>query len=318
MRGVKCSWKEMQRLHRDVLPALEAGDGKRYSELRCVTPAAISQWRRASSVMQILDASELRYLNFESFQPSHATVIASHFREEQDKSKGWPDATKAEIVELVQRCEDERLTVKQLREVLHANGYDPAAHSEGPDQRVVSDLADLAGETFACFYADPPWQYGNKSTRASTDKTKKHYGTLTVEQLRAMPIKDLAATDAHLHLWTTNAFLPHAFRVIEAWGFEYRSCFVWVKPQMGIGNYWWVSHEFLLLGIRGKAKSFADKSLMSWAELERGEHSAKPEKVRGFVVKASKGPYLELFGREGIPGWTVYGNQISKQTRFAR
>lgn len=176
--------------------------------------------------------------------------------------------------------------------------------------RTTNDFDELPRGHFGCVYADPPWQYGNQSTRAATDN---HYGTMTIEDLCEMPVEELVADDAHLHLWTTNAFIQEAFQVIEAWGFEYRSMFIWVKPQMGIGNYWRVSHEIMLLGIRGNAKRFNDRSLKSWVEASRTKHSAKPDCVRGMIEKASYGPYLELFGRKEVPGWTVFGNQISGQ-----
>ena len=174
----------------------------------------------------------------------------------------------------------------------------------------VTDLADLPLGHFGCIYADPPWQYGNQGTRASTDN---HYGTMSIPELCEMPVGELAAEDSHLHLWTTNAFIREAFDVIEAWGFEYRSMFIWAKPQMGIGNYWRVSHEIMLLGIRGNAKSFNDHSMKSWASVDRGKHSAKPDSIRHMVERASNGPYLELFGRKLVDGWTVFGNQISSE-----
>lgn len=174
--------------------------------------------------------------------------------------------------------------------------------------RVVSDLQELIddGEVFSTVYADPPWRYGNQGTRAATDN---HYTTMTVDEICALPVAQVADTNAHLHLWTTNAFLFEAKRVIEAWGFEYKSCFVWCKKQMGIGNYWRVSHEFLLLGIRGSL-SFQNRAQMSWAEIERGEHSEKPEEIRRKVELVSPGPYLEMFGRITRPGWTVFGNEV--------
>lgn len=186
---------------------------------------------------------------------------------------------------------------------------EPLLDNYPTEGRIVGDLSELSGEKFGCIYSDPPWKYGNQATRAATSD---HYRTLSVDELCNWPLSDYAADDAHLHLWTTNAFLPDAFRVIAAWGFEYRSCFVWVKTQMGIGNYWRVSHEFLLLGIRGNAKRFHNRSLMSWAEFERGKHSSKPEEVRGFIEAASLGPYLELFGRKSVAGWTVLGNQVAR------
>lgn len=163
-----------------------------------------------------------------------------------------------------------------------------------------------SGTKYATIYADPPWQYGNQATRASTDN---HYQTMTVDEICALPIAELAADNAHLHLWTTNAFLFDAKRVIEAWGFEYKSCRVWVKPQMGIGNYWRVSHEFLLLGVRGDCP-FLDKSMMSWLEASRGEHSAKPYAFRRDIERVSPGPYIELFARQTAKDWSSWGNQI--------
>jgi len=92
---------------------------------------------------------------------------------------------------------------------------------------------------------------------------------------------------------------------MEAWGFEYKSCFVWVKPEMGIGNYWRVSHEFMLLGVRGGLR-FRNRGLKSWLEAKRTGHSVKPSQVRELVMKASPGPYLEMYGREApMEGWTV-------------
>jgi N6-adenosine-specific RNA methylase IME4 len=124
-------------------------------------------------------------------------------------------------------------------------------------------------------------------------------------------VKALAADASHLHLWTTNAFLRDAFGVMEAWGFDYKSVFVWVKPKMGIGNYWRVSHEFMLLGIRGKPE-FRRRDCMSWGQFDRTAHSKKPRDVRRLVEAVSHGPYLELYGRETVPNWRVYGNEVSR------
>jgi N6-adenosine-specific RNA methylase IME4 len=191
---------------------------------------------------------------------------------------------------------------------------DPIEPGDLPhDSAIVSDMTQVGEQKFGTVYADPPWNYGNQATRASTDN---HYDTMSIEDLCNMPVRDVVADDAHLHLWTTNGFLREAFDVIDAWGFEYRSCFVWCKPQMGIGNYWRVSHEFMLLGIRGNAKRFAERNHMSWMELERREHSAKPEKIRGIIERVSPGPYLELFGRKAVQGWTVLGNQVDMSAKL--
>lgn len=190
-----------------------------------------------------------------------------------------------------------------------------SAPTAGDQTCTVSDLSALAGsgKTFGTIYADPPWVYDNQGTRAATGN---HYSGLTVSELCELPVGELAAPDAHLHLWTTNAFLFECPKLFDAWGFEFRSSFVWVKPQMGIGNYWRNSHEFMLTAIRGNAKRFNDKSLMSWLQCDRGKHSAKPERVRQYIERASAGPYLELFGRSPAQNWTVWGNQIERSMFF--
>jgi len=179
---------------------------------------------------------------------------------------------------------------------------------------LTDDLATLAGQKFGTIYADPPWAYSNQGTRASTGN---HYGTMSIPDLCAMPIADLAADDSHLHLWTTNAFMRDAFSVIDAWGFEYKSMAIWCKPQIGIGNYVRVSHEFVLIAVRGDCKSFKQHNIRSWFEADRGKHSAKPDYWRDVIENNSPAKRLELFGRQRVPGWTIYGNQISKQERFA-
>lgn len=215
-----------------------------------------------------------------------------------------------ERAQLLRRAEDGGFGVREIRAEVNrrknAVGALPSSTT-----CTVEDLKTLAaaGKRFGCIYADPPWLYDNQGTRAATGN---HYGGMTIDELCAMPVGQLAAENAHLHLWTTNAFLFECPRIFDAWGFEFRSSFVWCKPEMGIGNYWRNSHEILLSAIRGDAKKFRDKSLMSWLECSRGRHSAKPEQVRHMIEKASTGPFLELFARSPADGWTVWGNQIER------
>ena len=178
---------------------------------------------------------------------------------------------------------------------------------------IVRDLSWLtqAGLKYPTVYADPPWRYANVSSRAAAEN---HYTTMSLEEICNEPVKSLVAEIAHLHLWTTNAFLREAFDVIDAWGFRYKSCLVWVKPQLGMGNYWRVSHEYLLLGVRGSLP-FTDHTCQSWLLERRSIHSRKPSRVRQLIEQVSPGPYLELYGREEIPNsqWTVYGNQVERR-----
>lgn len=170
---------------------------------------------------------------------------------------------------------------------------------------IITDLSSTPTK-YRTVYADPPWCYSNKATRSAA---AGEYSTMSVDDICALPVAQLAEDDAHLHLWTTNAFLFEARRVMEAWGFTYKSTFVWTKPQMGIGNYWRVSHEFLLFGMRGRLP-FQSRRLKSWAAINRTKHSRKPDEVRLMVEEASPGPRIELFARQLFRDWHAFGNEL--------
>ena len=155
---------------------------------------------------------------------------------------------------------------------------------------------------------DPPWQYNNRGTRGAAND---HYPTMTLNELVELEIP--AADEAHLYLWTTNAFLRDAFDLMDAWGFDYKATLVWVKPQMGMGNYFRISHELVLFGVRGALKTLR-KDARSWFEAPRGEHSAKPDVFYELVETCSPGPFMDMFNRDGgklfrRKGWDGWGNE---------
>lgn len=304
MKGVRCSWVDMQKI-REALASGERGDQARLERMRCVDHSTVSTWKAACEVLDALDG-KCELANVSTFQPTHAVEIARAFRQSAGPSAKWTDDTKQAITEWVDRCEAEQLTVQQLRTRLAE--VRPAANGHAANGCTVDDLHKLldAGRKFGTVYADPPWAYGNQATRAATDN---HYRTMTPEEVAALPVRDLAADAAHLHLWTTNAFLRESFAVLEAWGFAYKSLLVWDKEIMGLGNYWRVQTEYLLLGVRGDLV-FRDHGIPNVLRARRGEHSSKPDQVRGLIERASPGPYLELFGRRAAKGWTVWGNEI--------
>lgn len=218
--------------------------------------------------------------------------------------------------EILDTAADEGLSKKDVRKLANQAKAAQAVGCVSPtstDEKgmTVTDLAGLVqeGRTFGTIYADPPWRYGNQGTRAATGN---HYdGDMSLGDIAALPVGKLAAPKSHLWLWTTNAFLFECPRLFAAWGFEFKSSYIWVKPQIGIGNYIRNSHEFLLLAVRGGLVGQA-KNVRSWGEFRRGEHSAKPEAIRVDVIeRLSPGPRLELFARQTAPGWTCWGNQVA-------
>ena len=221
--------------------------------------------------------------------------------------------TLSELARLPEQVLEEALEAGRItpdlerKDVALLKPVEPLRPMPQPQTSAVVNLTDLVagGKKFGTVYADPPWPYENQATRAAT---ANHYHSLSLAEIAALPVHELAASEAHLHLWTTNAFLFDSKALFEAWGFEYKGVLLWVKPQIGIGNYWRVAHEFLLLGVRGSCP-FRDRSQRSWFEEKRRAHSEKPDTVRAMIEKVSPASYLELFGRKRVDGWTVWGDQ---------
>lgn len=165
---------------------------------------------------------------------------------------------------------------------------DPVAPTERetlPVGASVTNLQNLVaqGRRFPTIYAGPPWPYENESSRAAA---VNHYLTMPIDDICAEPVYRLAEDNGHLNLWTTNAFLRETLHVIDAWGRRFKSCLVWIKDRIGMGNYWRVSREFLLLGVRGQL-TFQDRTSRSWIQAHRTAHSRKPGIVRALVESVS-------------------------------
>ncbi len=159
---------------------------------------------------------------------------------------------------------------------------------------------------YTVIYADPPWRY---DPRDPTRDASANYDTMSIDAIRAMPVEKCCAPDAVLYLWTTVSHLECAFSVIRAWGFNYRSCAVWVKQSVGMGFWFRQRHELILVATRGKMPT-PPESLRrdSVFESPRKQHSAKPPEVREMIDKQFKGvAKLELFAREAPEGWDVWG-----------
>jgi len=161
---------------------------------------------------------------------------------------------------------------------------------------------------FRTILADPPWDVFQTGPRGAT----RHYDLMSSDQLKAMPIADIAEDDAHLWLWTTNAALESSFELIRAWGFTPRSILTWVKPRLQLGVYLRNATEQLIFATRGRAP-VQFKAQPTWAFMPLQDHSHKPEEQFAIIERVSPGPYLELFARRRPPSdkdWSVWGNEI--------
>ena len=164
-------------------------------------------------------------------------------------------------------------------------------------------------------YADPPWWYATPQHSKTEQATvlKSHYPSMKIDEICALPIKDMAADDAVLFLWTTSPLLFEAAKVIEAWGFKYKASIIWDKVKHNVGHYVSVRHEFLLICTRGSCPKDSEKLADSVVVMERTEHSAKPDVFRDMIdemYEPVKGDRVELFARADLPKhWKAWGNQ---------
>ena len=203
------------------------------------------------------------------------------------------------------------------------------------EKNVLKNMADLEstiqnlqkftnGKKYNTIYADPPWQFQNRTGKVAPEhKRLTRYETMTIEDIKALPIADITGDKAHLYLWVPNALLPDGLAVMDAWGFEYKGNLVWEKVRKdggpdgrGVGFYFRNVTELILFGI--KKKSAPNRTLQparSQVNIIRAmkrEHSRKPDEIIPIIEACSQGPRIELFARGVREGWDMWGNQATE------
>lgn len=178
-----------------------------------------------------------------------------------------------------------------------------------------SNTPQLPNGKYRVIYADPPWEYGNNMPTIGDSihfgAQENHYLTMPLDDICELPIKDMAEDNAVLFLWATSPILEDAFKVIKAWGFEYKASFVWDKEKHVMGHYNSVRHEFLLLCVRGTCPLDNQKLFDSVYVEARTDHSKKPEYFRNVIDTIyPNGKRIELFAREEHDNWKSWGNEI--------
>ena len=157
--------------------------------------------------------------------------------------------------------------------------------------------------------ADPPW---SKNQKGAGRGAISHYNLMELNEIKKMPIGELAEENSVCWLWVTNSTIDDGYDVLREWGFEPKSILTWFKfrPQLGLGNYLRNDTEHVLLGTKGKMP-IAVKNQPSWFIAPSREHSRKPEEIFAIAERCYPGgSYLELFARRRQPGWDAWGNEI--------
>lgn len=195
-------------------------------------------------------------------------------------------------------------------------------------------VAPAQAGSYVTLMADPPWwEAGGGKIKRGADR---YYPLMKTRDICALPVRDWMAENSHAYVWVTNNFLPDGLKVLEAWGFRYITKIEWFKSrdgndslttasecdaadadlQMGIGQYFRGCTETCLFGVRGVLPyRFLPNGKraqgLTGFHAPRTEHSVKPAKMRAMVERVSPGPYLEMFARQPVEGWDVWGNESS-------
>lgn len=177
-----------------------------------------------------------------------------------------------------------------------------------------------------CIVVDPPWEYPEGFQGRDIP-----YNTMTLNEIKALPIKTILMREGYLFLWATNKYLEKAFEVMRAWGCTYRQTLTWCKPKngVGLGGMFTTNTEFVVIGQRISERSNARmknttgiREDSSWFIWPKHGHSEKPEEFYAMVERVCLGPYLEIFARDRSPlfpireGWDVFGNQTTSSIKL--
>lgn len=241
-------------------------------------------------------------------------------QKELAKVAGVSHDTIAKVEKIEQKATPEIKTQLQTGEISINQAYKTVKKEENRQKRqenIEKQIAQKPSERYVdiyktdkkyrVIYADPPWSYGDKQNIDGLGGAEKHYPTMSLNDICDIPIP--AEENAVLFLWVTSPLLEDAFKVIRAWGFKYKSSFVWDKIAHNMGHYNSVRHEFLLICTKGSCTPDVKKLFDSVVSIERTEHSRKPKEFRDMIDTLYPiGNRLEMFARESADKWDVWGN----------
>ncbi len=183
----------------------------------------------------------------------------------------------------------------------------------------MDDLLKSIRGKYGAILVDPPWRFKNRTGKVGPEHKRLHrYRTMSFEEIAGLPIDDLVLPQSHLYLWCPNALLFEALTIMKGWGFKYKTNIVWYKVRKdggpdgrGVGFYFRNVTELLLFGIKGNLRTLRPgRRQVNIVIARKQEHSRKPDAVYDLIERCSPGPYLELFSRRRVPGWTQWGDEL--------
>lgn len=182
----------------------------------------------------------------------------------------------------------------------------------------ITFLEHVPNKGYATILADPPWRFLNRTGKVAPEhKRLSRYETLSLDEIKQIPVQSVAGVKSHLYLWVPNALLPEGLEVMKAWGFTYKSNIIWHKVRKdggpdghGVGFYFRNTTELVLFGIRGSMRTLdPGRSQVNIIRTQKQEHSRKPDELYELIERCSPAPFLEIFARGKRKGWDVFGDQ---------
>lgn len=256
-------------------------DSKVYDELEEITGLDRGTLKNYKSVAERVESSCRR----DDLSYSHHEEVAKLNPEKQNYFLG--------------KASEEKWTKRELREEIRKDD-------------ILTNEAEMPPGKYRIIYSDPPWQYGNSMPSYFTEQAD-HYPLMSIDEICEMPVKEITQDNAVLFLWVTSPILEESFKVVNAWGFKYKTSFIWDKIRHNMGHYNSVRHEILLLCTKGSCPLDNVKLFDSVVSIERTEHSKKPQFFREIIDTIyPNGNRIELFARNKNENWEVYGNQLQE------
>jgi len=175
------------------------------------------------------------------------------------------------------------------------------------------------GKKYSTILADPPWQFANRTGKMAPEhKRLNRYTTLSLNEIKELPVSICTNENCHLYLWTPNALLSEGLEVMKSWGFVYKTNIIWHKVRKdggpdgrGVGFYFRNTTEMVLFGVRGKMRTLKPgRTQVNIIKTRKREHSRKPDELYQIIKECSPGPFLELFARGKREGWDQWGNEV--------
>ncbi len=231
--------------------------------------------------------------------------------EQLQKMANNPDAVHSAMAKARERGDivSQSSVMKEIQENKRREKADKQENLRAENSAKIEELAtplDAQG-LFQTIVIDPPWDWGDEGDFNQFGRAKPEYHTMPLEEIKNLPVEKIADDNCHLYLWVTNRSLPKAFELVTAWKFRYITCLTWIKPSIGMGNYFRGNTEQVIFAVKGSQPLKRHDVGTSFSAPRGKSHSEKPAEFYKMVESCSYAPFIDIFGRKEREGWTVWG-----------